>query len=211
MKEAQLRSNISILQQVTKSIVADRFKRMAKDEVLSKFISSSVDPILLVDLALQIERESIQLTEISLLEVVTQERMEAEIRRTSKRIQEHYQQVYGEENSVVRDFKAASLLNLRAGTLRSRVDFYNSFLTVESKVETPLELANQAFNRAERFQSKLERVFSSDRSYNDELVRQTEPMHRFLMRKQTDYEILKSEELWLEFKSESFKEPHALP
>lgn len=203
--------NLQLVNQLAKLVVADRFKRMARDEVLSRFIQSSVDPVLLVDLNLRVDRESIHLAEMSLLSLVTAERMSAEIKRTAVSIQRSYQEVYGEDSKMVKDFASPELVHLRTDCLRARVEFYKCFLVVHDTVSTIFELAVKAFNKAERFQSKLEPVINADRRYNDELVRETETTQRFLMRKQTDYEILKAEELWLEFKTQSFKEPQALP
>lgn len=201
--------NAQVLIQLLKNVVADRYKRMAKEEVLSRFLSKNLDPVLLIDLHMRMEREAVQLTEMSLLELVNSERMNSELRKSSIRIQQAYQEIYGEE--LVPDFAAESLVDLRMRCFRSRLEFYNSFLTVNEAVATSLELAAKAFHRAERFQKKLSSVFDADRNYADELVRQTNSIHRFMMRKQLDYEILKSEEIWLEFKTEAFKEPQALP
>jgi len=209
VKRELIQRNIHLLSQLLKNIIADRYKRMAKDEMLSRFISSRIDPVLLVDLSLQIERDSIELTEMSLLELVTPDRMAAEVKRSADRIQRVFAEIYGEE--ILENFLSEPLMDLRMQTIRSRIDFYNPFLTVEHEVESFFDLAAKAYVRAERFQKKMGNVVESDRQYNDELVRETNQLHRFMMRKQLDYEILKSEEIWLEFKTEAFKTPHALP
>lgn len=209
MNAANVERNIQILSHLLKKLIADRYKRMARDEVLSKFVSGGLDPVLLVDLNMQVERDSLQLTEMSLLELVTPDRMMAELKRSAKRIQSTYQEIYGEE--FLENFFSEPLLDLRVKGMRARIDFYNPFLTVQQEVSNSLELAVLAFNRAERFQKKLSNVIEADRAFNDEFVRETSQINRFLMRKQMDYEVLKTEEIWLEFKTEAFKKPQALP
>lgn len=209
MTKSHIQRNIELLIQLLKSNVAERYKRLAREEKLSRFVTDRVDPALLVDLHLQIERQSVELTEMSLLELVTTARMNAELDRSARRIQQSFQEVYGED--LVPNFLSDALVERRVDCLRARVEFYNPLLVVTQNCENSLQLASKAFARAERFQKKLELVSQKDRQYNDELVRETEATHRFLMRKQTDYEVLKSDELWLEFKSEAFKKPQALP
>lgn len=204
-----LQKNMQILASLLKSVVAERYKRMAKKEVLSRFLSKNLDPVLLIDLHLRMERDAIDLTEMSLLELVNSDRMNAELKRSAHRIQLGYQEIYGEE--IVPDFISESLIDLRVRCLRARIEFYNHYLVVSEEVSNSLELGARAFQKAERFQKKLSAVFEMDRAYADELVRQTNAIHRFMMRKQLDYEILKSEEIWLEYKVEVFKEPQALP
>lgn len=209
MIPSQVERNKHILAQLLKSVITERYKRMAKEEVLSRFLSKNLDPVLLIDLHLRMERDAIELAEMSLLELVTSDRINSELKRSALRIQQAYQEIYGEE--VVPDFSGDSLVDLRMRCFRARLDMYNSFLTVTAPAKNSLELAALAFQRAERFQKKLSAVCEVDRFYGDELVRQTSSIHRFMMRKQLDYEILKSEEVWLEFKTEAFKEPQALP
>lgn len=201
--------NLHILGQLVKGIVSDRFKRMAKGEVLTRFSSVNIDPALLVDLAMQTEREALALTDMSLLDLVTPDRLASELRRSSLRIQNSYQEIYGE--SVVENFSSEPLVDLRLHSLRTRIDFYNPFLSIHSDVNDSLELAVMAFNRAERFQKSLSTVIESDRNYFDELIRQSNSMYRFMIRKQCDHELLKAEESWLEFKTEAFKKPQELP
>lgn len=210
-QSSALRRNIQFVARIARHIVTERFKRMAKDEVLSKFIQSHVDPILLVDINLQIDREAIDLAEMSLLTLVTGDRMSNELKRSAARIQKAYQDVYGEESDVVRDFSSPELTYLRIDCFRARIELYKVLLIVQDEVGSAYELAVKAFKKAERFQSRIEALLLADKRYNEELVRSTEATHRFLMKKQTEYEISKSEELWLEFKSDSFKETQALP
>jgi len=209
--EAILKHNIQLLTQLTRFIVGECFKRMARDEMLSKFMSLQVDPALFVDLHLQVEREAIHLTEISLLELVTPDRLRGELRKSGKKLQDGFQLVYGEENPVIKDFLNQNLIQFRELGLRARVEFYNPLLTVERKGENFLDLANLAYNRPDRFLKKIEGVLEADRRYNEELVRQTESLHRFLMKKQTEYELQKMDEIWKEFLEEAFRSPAALP
>ncbi len=211
MNEDVLKHNIQVLQQLARQMVGERFKRMARDEVLSKFMSLQIDPALFVDLQLQVEREAIHLTEISLLTLVTPDRLQREIQKAARQLQQGFQNVYGEENQVMKDFLSQSLVQMRESCLRARVDFYNPFLSQTEKAANPLQFAVSAYNRAEKFSKKLEGIIEADRRYNEELIRQTETMHRFLMKKQSEIELLKSEELWAEFQEEAFKTPAALP
>lgn len=211
MTEEVLKHNIQLLGQLTRYIVGECFKRMARDEMLSKFMSLQVDPALFVDLHLQIEREAIHLTEISLLELVTPDRLRNEMVKSGKKIQTGFELVYGEENPVIKDFQNQSLIQFRELGLRSRVEFYNPFLTVSRKGENFLDLAILAYNSSDRFLKKIEGVLEADRRYNEQLVRQTESLHRFLMKKQTDYQFQKMDEIWKEFLQEAFRSPAALP
>lgn len=202
-------ANAKILLQLLKSVVTERYKQMAKEEVLSRFVTHNLDPVLLIDLNMRMEREAVELTEVSLLELVSSERMLNELQKSSARVQAAYQEIYGE--NVVGDFSDSNLIEARQRCFQKRIEFYNSFLTANQICSNPLELGAVAFNKAERFQKKLSSLLAVDRSYADELVRQTSATYRFLMRRQMDYEILKSEEIWLEYKKEAFKEPQALP
>jgi hypothetical protein len=209
VSSALIEAHAKMLLQLLKSVVTERYKRMAKEEVLSRFMAQNLDPVLLIDLHMRMERDAVQLTEVSLLELVSSDRMINELKKSSVRIQAAYQEIYGED--VVENFSHPHLIELRQRCFQKRIEFYNSFLTVNRSCANSLEMGAQAFNKAERFQKKLSNVFDVDRSYADELVRQTHTTYRFLMRRQTDYEILKSEEIWLEYKTEAFKEPQALP
>lgn len=211
MNEDVVKHNIQVLGQLARWIVGERYKQMARDEVLSKFMSLQVDPILLVDMSLQLEREAIHLAEISLLALVTPDKMQIEARKSAKRIQDGYVQIYGEENPVVRDFSSPSLLQLRQACIRARVDFYNPFLSIEHKGASPKDLAYHAYLKSDRFQKKVAGFLEADRRYGEELVRQTEQLHRFMMKKQVDVELSRAEALWSEFQLETFKEPQALP
>lgn len=209
--KAQLDQNLGLLRQILKILIADRYKQMARDEVLSRFIQKHVDPVLLVDASLHIEREALSLTEMSLLSLVTSSRMNAEVRRAAEKIQKSFQEIYGEESDVVHEFCSPELLHLRTDCLRARVDFFNPFLTVTGVVNNVFDLALKAFNKVERFEKKLTPVLEADRRYGEELVRETEATHRFLMKKQMDYELEKAEELWTEFQGQAFRSPRALP
>lgn len=211
MSEEILKHNLLVLNQLARALVGDRFKRMAKDEMLSRFMSLQVDPALFVDLHLQVEREAIHLAEISLLALVTPDRMAREYEKTARRIQEGFQLVYGEENQIMKDFTQPLLISLRQSALRARVELFNPFLSVNVKGESPFHLAKSAFQNSEKLFKKLEGVLEADRRYNDELVKQTESLHRFLMKKQTDYELQKNREIWSEFMEGAFHVPAALP
>lgn len=204
-----LKLHTQTLSRLLQSLVTDRYKRMAKDEVLSRFVSSTVDPVLLVDRNLQVEREAVQISEMSLLKLVSSEQMKKELQKLVSSIQRSFQEIYQE--GVVEDFLASALFEARLKSLDARTSFYRYFLTVSERVQDPLKLAQKGFSRAEVFQKKLEPIFEADHHLHNEMVRQTQSMHRFLMRKQLDYELLKSKEVWLEFKTEAFKTPQALP
>jgi hypothetical protein len=211
LKTNYLSRNIRLLQQLAKGLVSERFKQLAKESKLSRFSSRVVDPVLLVDLNLQVEREAIQLAEISLLELVTSERLKAELRRSAARIQKTFDIVYrDEEDPDANLFSAENLIQARMKCLHSRVQLYNSFLTVAEDVESPLELAERAFIKADRFAKKLEPILQADRAYYEELVRTAPQIHRFLIKKQSDSEIEKQEALWGEFQMEAFKSQQAL-
>lgn len=209
MKSSRIERNAQILLQLLRALVTERYKRMAREEVLSRFMSGRLDPVLLIDLQMRAERDAVELTEVSLLELVTSDRMNAETKRSAIRIQQAYQEIYGEE--IVPNFLSDHLVDLRIRSLRSRIDFYNSFLSVPDELSNSLELAAKGFEKAERFEKKLSAVLDADQRYAEELVRQTDSIHRFMMRKQLDHELAKAKASWEEFLREAFKKPQALP
>lgn len=213
MKTDFLSRNLKILLQLVRSMVAERYKQLAREEKLSRFSSRIIDPALLLDLNLQVEREGIHLAELSLLQLVTEERLRAELRRSAMRIQKTFDAIYRNENDD-EDFKLFSSENLvqaRVRCLYARVQLYNSFLTVAEEVDSPLRLCQRAFVQSDRFVKKLQPVFEMDRLYAEELVRSFPEMQRFMVKKQSDSELDKQEGLWREFQTEVFKRPPALP
>lgn len=120
-------ANAKILLQLLKSVVTERYKQMAKEEVLSRFVTHNLDPVLLIDLNMRMEREAVELTEVSLLELVSSERMLNELQKSSARVQAAYQEIYGE--NVVGDFSDSNLIEARQRCFQKRIEFYNSFLT----------------------------------------------------------------------------------
>ncbi|TVQ80719.1 MAG: hypothetical protein EA369_01835 [Bradymonadales bacterium] len=211
MKAEVLKRNIRLLSQLLRSIVGERFKQLAREEKLSKFSNQVIDPVLHLDLSLQMEREAIHLAEISLLELVTSERLSSELRRSALRVQEAHQSILAPDEDD-EFLKSENLVRARMKALQCRVQFYKAFLTVEeSSVNTPLTLALKAFISKERFSKKLDPVLSADRDYFEELARAAPQIQRFLVKKQADIETQKSENLWREFENEVFRQPQALP
>jgi len=209
LKTELIQRNMRLLSQLLRGIVAERYKQLAREAKLSKVSNQTIDPVLFVDLNMQVEREAVQLTEVSLLELVTAERLRAEMRRSALRIQKSFQLIYGDEDMEV--LSSESLVQARMRCLQARVQFYNSFLTVSEVVDSPTSLASRAFVNQERFTNKLSPVLDADRIYHEELVRTVPQLHRFLFRKQSDFEMQKQEALWKEFQGEAFRSPQALP
>lgn len=204
----RIQKNAGLLAQLLKNLTAERFKSMAKEESLSRYLAAPVDPVLLMDLNLQVERDAIQLTEMSLLALVTSERMRAELKRTATRLQKSFQSIFGDESIV--DFASDSLIEKRIQCLRTRVDFYNPFLSCSSEGSNIFDLARQAFLESERFETKLKRLLESDQDYLQTLVKETAELQRFLAKKQTDIEFQWIQKNWREFQHEAFKKPPEL-
>lgn len=120
-EEPMIRKNYKTLARLLKNLVAERFKRMAKDEVLSRFISSRIDPALLVDHALQAEKEALDLAEMSLLKLVSSDQMRTEIFKSAEKIQSNLQEVFG--SAIGGKMVSETLVELRAIWLGARIEF----------------------------------------------------------------------------------------
>ena len=198
-----VKHHYKILAHLLRGLVAERFKRMAKDEVLFKFISHCIEPAILVDHNLQAEREALDLAEMSLLELVSQERLEAELQKSADRIQNNFQRMFGQ--GVASNYASKDLISLRVNWLSSRVDFYRRMLSLSHEVESPAELGAKAFRSVKKFSICLDAVSKSDREFSEATVSSTNTLHRFLMKKHMDYDLKNSEALWGEFASEAFR------
>lgn len=177
--------------------------------MLSKFIAGHAEPALLVDHALQAEREALDLAEMSLLELVTSDRLESEFQKSSRKIQENLQRVYHED--VSQSYLMDEIADARSGWLRSRVDFYGRWLSTQSDAQSPKDLAKDVFRTMKGFQSKLDAIFESEKLLNAEIAKATPPMFRLLMTKQLNLDLEGAREVWREFGEEVFKETKALP
>ncbi|MBN8555101.1 MAG: hypothetical protein J0L93_06640 [Deltaproteobacteria bacterium] len=182
---------------------------MAKDEVLFKFLSARVDPAILVDHALQSEREALDLAEMSLLELVDEERMQDILKKSADKIQHLFQNIFGDDRA--KEFISEDLLNQRMLWLRVRVEFYRKWLSYSEKVNSPTELAVKTFRSTKNFDANLNRLFKAEKDFAEETVSATHSLHRFLMRKQLDHEIKSFEDIWTDFKVEAFKKFAELP
>lgn len=196
-------AHYALLAHLIKTLVADRFKRMAKDEVLFKFLTSKVDPAVLVDYHLQSEKEALDLAEMSLLELVDSEKMNSELRKSAQRIQSNFQNIFRTSESD--HFTDEPLIDHRMHWLRGRIHFYRKWLSFSGTATSPLELASSAFQNAKAFRSNLEVLQRTDKDCADETIKATAPLHRFLMKKHFDHELVNSHELWLEFADEAFR------
>jgi hypothetical protein len=203
-----VRSHYLILARLLKNLVSERFKQMARDEVLFKFVSSNIDPVLLVDLSLQAEREALDLADMSLLSLVDATRMEDELRRSSIRLQSRFQKIYGEE--VADNYVSEKLLEVRIEWLRARVLFYRKWLSIADTASTALELGARAFSSSQSFESSLKVLEETQARWAEDIVKATKPLFRFLIKKQLDYESENASNLWQEFRSEAFKKPPQL-
>lgn len=205
----RIRRHYKLLAHLLKSLTSERFKRMAKDEVLSRFISSRVDPALLVDHAFQAEKEALDLSEMSLLQLVSPDHLRTEILKSSERIQKNFEQVLGSQ--ITSELLTDQLLELRAIWIATRVEFFRRWLSIDEDAETPLDLARRSFKSRKRFEASMARIMEADKTFADALVSATNPLHRFLMKKQMEYELKNSEDLWEEFKEEAFRKVRELP
>lgn len=203
MEAEAVRHHYKILAHLIKHLVAERFKRMAKDESLFRFLSSQVEPALLVDYAQQTEKEALDLAEVGLLKLVNQDLMLAEIQKSARKIQQQLQSLFGDEFS--KHFLDEDLIEKRALWLRARIDFYQRMLSLNEKVNDPLELGQRAFRNSKRFYAAFEKVLRSEQDLADEIVQATHSLHRFLMKKHLDHEFQNLENIWNEFGREAFK------
>lgn len=203
MNSESVKKNAAVLLSCLTQMVKHRFKTMAKEEVLSRFLGTSIDPAVLMDLQLQVERESVQLTELSLLELVTAGRLEAEILKASERIQSSYGAIFEQDAPV--EFASKHLVHQRARCFRTRVDLFNPFLTNTKLVDDCYRLAQVAFVEQDRFIKKIKSVLDADRSYDEALIKEASSMHRFMLTKQTRYTQELAEQFWVDFGGRSFR------
>lgn len=203
------KAQYQILARFIRDIIRDRFKRLAKDEMLSKFMTQEIDPALLVDHYLQAERECVDLAEIGLLELVDSEKLGSELSRAAKKIQENLQRVYG--SRVAQNFLSEDLMETRIEWIRARMEFYAQWLSVDSDARNSFDLAKDAFKTSKNLARKLENVLRSDKLLGEGILKSTNSMFRLLMKKQLEHEAAQAKELWEEFIKEVFKEPLALP
>jgi len=208
-KASDIKAHYIILAYLLRQLVTSRYKAMAKDRVLFKFISSRVDPALLIDHNLQAEKESLDLAEMSLLKLVDSDKMSGETRKSAEKIQASFQGIFGKD--ISKEFHSESLIILREKWLNVRIHFYRKWLSLSEKAESPIDLAQRTFKTLKKFDENFEPLITTDKELSDEVVRLTESLHRFLMRKQFDYELKHSEILWNEFRVDAFKEKLSLP
>ena len=204
-----IKAHYVILAYLLKQLVTGRFKSMAKDRTLFRFISSRVDPALLIDHALHAEKEALDLAEMSLLKLVDSDKMSAEVRKSAHRIQTAFQGIFGED--VSKDYCCDALVEVREKWLGVRIDFYRKFLSLSDRCDTPLDLTQRTFNREKKFEDALHYLFKVDQMLADEIIKYTNSLHTFLMKKQLDNELEHSQELWEELRKQAFKEQAALP
>lgn len=181
---------------------------MAREEVLTRFLNANIDPALLVDLSLQLERDAVDLTEISLLELVDSKRMLSEVKRSAERLQRAFQEIIPEE--IFPEMNADHLIECRMRSIRARIDFFNPFLVCEKEVDSPLELAAKAFVDIERFQKRKNAVISADRLFSEEFSKQANQMQRLMIKRHGEHEIKSLQMVWDDFEQEAFKKPRLL-
>lgn len=196
-------AHYALVAHLIKTLIADRFKRMAKDEVLFKFLTTRVDPAVLVDFHLQAERSALDLAEMSLLTLVDSEKMNSELRRSAEHIQNNFQNIFRTDASE--NFVAETLVDHRMHWLRGRIHFYRKWLSLTTTADSPTDLAFKSFRNSKAFVSNLDVLFRTDRACADETIRATSSIHRFLMKKHFDYELKSSQELWNEFSEAAFR------
>lgn len=203
------KAHTALLAHLLKGFVAERFKRMARDEVLFKFLSSRIDPAVLVDHALQAEKEALDLTEMSLLQLVDSKRMEQELFRSGEKIQNAFQKIFGDD--ISKEFNSERMIEKRTQWLAVRVDFYRKWISLSDDADSPKDLAAKAFRQVKTFEASLAVLHAIDKEFAEELIKSTNALYRFLMRKQMEHETQRSIEVWEEFKKEAFHKPAALP
>lgn len=197
-----------LLTHFVRNLVTDRYKNLAKDEKLFRFLSDQVEPALLIDHSITAEREGMDLAEMSLLKLVDTTRMSEEVARTAERVQRSLSTLLGFQ--IGAEYMNAAALNAREKWLLERVVFYRRFLSLKKDVSSPLELAQLSFRSRELFESALEPLIRSEEELYEELLRHTPALHRFLMKKHWDLQLEVIRHTWEEFSEEAFKETKKL-
>jgi hypothetical protein len=203
-----IKAHYIILAYLLRQLVTERFKSMAKDRVLFKFISSRVDPALLIDHAIHAEKEALDLAEMSLLKLVDSDKMASEVHKSAFSIQSTLQGIFGDE--VSKEFASNSIVEIREKWLHVRIDFYRKWLSFSERCDSPIDLVHRTFSREKKFEDALSYVHKVDKMLADETVHLTNSLHAFLMKKQLDYELEHSKNLWAELQKDAFKEQAAL-
>lgn len=202
----KVRQALSLL---IRELITDRFKKLARDESLSRFISGQIDPALLIDVSVQMEREALELTEKNLQQLLSSTTLQEEVEKTSRKIQSHLREVYGEEMGS--EFESESLLKARQTWLRDRVEFYSVWLSAQAQSSSLPLLAYEVFKTEKNFKQKVGKILSSDANLRKEIIRCTPSTFRLLMKKQFDLEQKCDEALWKDFSAEVFRETKAFP
>lgn len=183
-----------LLSVLIKEIITDRFKKMARDEKLTKFLASKIEPAKLVDFHVSAEREALQLSVERVEESLAGGELDRAIQEAALRVQTNFQQIYGSD--VLPINQAPELLVARSQWLRSRVDFYTRWINVKASEGSAKDLALAAFRSEKAFRKYLEQIFSADETLCQEVVRSTNPTFRLLMKKQFELESEQARLLW---------------
>ncbi len=204
-----IKIHYKIVAHLLKSLVADKFKRMARDEVLSKFLSNNIDPALLVDLHMRAEVEALDLAEVGLLKLIDTAELTRQLEKSALKIQEHFQFVYGEKGGRV--YLSEDLLLWRVEWLRRRVLFFQKWLSLVEICETPADLGFKTFRTRKSLDDSLKHLFEIDAKLAEATVQATPAFFRFLMLKQLQCEADHLQSVWKEFRDEVFKKIQELP
>ncbi len=209
MPEAASPKAQKILIYLIREMITDRFKRLARDEALSKFIFNEIDPAALIDVYLQAEKEALQLSQKTLGELHSSTTLQKSLLESSARIHERLGAVYGSDFES--GISSSAALESRARWLKSRMEFYSQWMSVESSSHTPETLARDAFKTAKNFKSKVALVLDSEKDLHESLLKTVPTTYRLLFKKQCEHELERARDLWEEFAGEVFKEVKQFP
>jgi hypothetical protein len=188
------KESAKLLSVLIKEIITDRFKKMARDENLTKFLSSKIEPAKLVDFHVSAEREALQLSVDRVESALAGSDLDRALKEVALRIQSNFQAIYGSD--VLPINQAPELLLARSLWLRSRVDFYTRWINVKASEGSAKDLALAAFRSEKAFRKFLDQIFAADENLCKEVVRSTNPTFRLLMKKQFELETQQARLLW---------------
>ena len=183
-----------LLSNLIKEIITDRFKQMARDEKLTKFISTKIEPAQLVEFHVRAEREALQISVQRVESSLAGSTLERALQDSAVRIQSDFQKAYGSDVLPVN--QSTDLVVTRVQWLRTRVDFYTRWLGVHSSQSSAEDLARAAFRSEKAFRKYLGQISRADEELSKEVLRSINPTFRLLMKRQFELEAEQARSLW---------------
>jgi len=183
-----------LLSSLLKKIITDRFKQMARDEKLTRFLASKTDPAQLVELHVSAEREALQMALLRVDKGLAGGELDRSLQEIALQIQIRFQKIYGSD--VLPINQASQLLDARTQWLRTRVDFYTRWLGVRVEADSAEDLARAAFRSQKAFQKYLRQISLADEALSKEILKSTNPTFRLMMKHQMELEDEQARSIW---------------